>query len=416
MADPYGIYKNVLSVKVARIGDFPAGSYFDVDNQGNVSFNNGAKIATTLALGAFGDAAGIALSDSSLVALGIYPELAAVDDVLGAGLVAYGIRNRFLINKAQTNNVSLYATQGQLRVKANLAAGVHSGLFGYLEQSGTVTLSSSGAFNSACNLAVETSAGLTLDSGVNLECLTITGIIASGTLNGNINGIHIRKAGAVSWTNGILIEGCTTGIDILTGTTIGVSIGTNAAKMALASTSVRALASYTTSSIISGTISSLTINQTMTAAATGGGHAEVAQFILTSNVKVGGWGNAMFAKIDFQTNGLVHGLAGVICSELTMPGSSVVRGEYTPMEIEINCPTNCVMNGNPINVFQINVWGAAATQFDAVGRLFDLTGVSSGATSMWYDHQGSTPGNIEEWVKVKTPGGIRYLMLVDAVV
>ena len=172
---------------------------------------------------------------------------------------------------------------------------------------------------------------------------------------------------------------------------------------------------YSTSAATSGAFTTLRIDQEMTGASTSN-QIEVAQFVLTSDVKTGAWANAVCAKIDYSTNGYAHGCAGVVCAEIDLPGSSVTRGEYYVWEAEINCPTSCVMNGNPINVFQINVWGAAKTQFDAVGNLFDLTGVTSGSTSMWYDHQGTAPSNVEEWIRVKTPGGTRYLALYNAVV
>lgn len=180
-----------------------------------------------LAIGVFGDASGHQISDTSLVSIGLFPEVAS-GTTLGAGVVAYGIRNRFLINAAQTNNVSIYGTQGQIRIKANLAAGVHSGLFGYLEQSGSVTLSSSGSFNSACNLGVETDASLTLDAGVQLEGLTISSLInTGGTLNGEMNGIHILKSsGSQDWDDGILIEDAVQGINYGDMTSFLYSAGT----------------------------------------------------------------------------------------------------------------------------------------------------------------------------------------------
>jgi len=161
-------------------------------------------------IAAEGDAVGLALDDTNLIAMAVFPELAAAGAALTGGAVAYGFRNRFLVNLAQTANVSLYATQGQMRVKANLAAGVHAGLFGYFEQSGTVVLSSSGAFNTACNIGVETSSGLTLDAGVNLAGAVITSLIDSGgTLNGDLSGLMIRKeTGKNDWDNGIVFNDC----------------------------------------------------------------------------------------------------------------------------------------------------------------------------------------------------------------
>lgn len=177
---------------------------------------HGWKITTPGSFGIFGDGKGIELSDSRLKSLELYPELASTGSALTGGNVAYGLRNRFLINLAQTANVSLYATQGQLRVKANMAAGVHAGLFGYFEQSGTVVLSSSGSYNAACNLAVETSSGLTINSGVNLAGCVITSLVNSSTTNnGNLEALIIRKAGSSKdWELGINIDNCTTGITI----------------------------------------------------------------------------------------------------------------------------------------------------------------------------------------------------------
>jgi hypothetical protein len=61
-----------------------------------------------------------------------------------------------------------------------------------------------------------------------------------------------------------------------------------------------------------------------------------------------------------------------------------------------------------------NATGAATV--DAKAYLFTLEGFTSGVASMWYDHQGAAPANIEEWVKVKTPSGDRWIPLYNAVV
>jgi hypothetical protein len=44
MADPYGIYKNQLAVKKAKIGDFPSGNYVEITNQGEIDLQNGGKV------------------------------------------------------------------------------------------------------------------------------------------------------------------------------------------------------------------------------------------------------------------------------------------------------------------------------------------------------------------------------------
>jgi hypothetical protein len=195
-----------------------------------------------------------------------------------------------------------------------------------------------------------------------------------------------------------------------------VTIGNSGEEVSILTSASRLLTIYSTSALASGAVISMTISQTMTVASSGN-QIEVAQFILTSNVKTGTWANAILGKIDYSADGLAHGIAGVICSELDLPSATtVVRGTYCPWETEINCPTGCDMGGNPIVVNRIEAWGGAKTQFDAVGYLFELVGVASGSSSIWYDHAGSAPGNIEEWIRVKTPGGTRYLALYNAVV
>lgn len=211
-------------------------------------------------------------------------------------------------------------------------------------------------------------------------------------------------------------QGIGVGIDFANSAfTTGIALGTDSSKLTLASNASRLAQMYSTSALTTGRITSLTVSQTMTALSTGN-YPEVAQFFLTSNVKTGAWANAVYAKIDYSTNGLAHGVAGVVCAELDLPGSSVARGTYVFLQAEVNCPANCAMNSNPIHIIQINSWGTNKTQFDAVGHLFELTGVGSGVSNFWYDHQGAAPGNIEEWVRVKTPGGTRYLALYNAVV
>lgn len=194
-----------------------------------------------------------------------------------------------------------------------------------------------------------------------------------------------------------------------------VSIGSSGEEIPLAASTDRLLSIYSTSALASGAINSITISQTMTVLSATN-QIEVAQFILTSNVKTGEWANAILAKIDYSTSGFAHGIAGVVCAELDLPGSTVSRGTYCLWESEINCPASCNMGGNPIHVMRISSWGAEKAQFDAVGYLFELTGISSGASNLWYDNQGSAPANVEEWIRVKTPGGVRYLALYNAVV
>ena len=268
----------------------------------------------------------------------------------------------------------------------------------------TTSISITGSATDAIKIATGTfTDGLDI-SGVSDSAIRITGTPSYG----------INMAAA---TTAISISGTTTTAISITGaTTTGISVGTSGSKLSIATNTARLISSYSTSALTTGAINTLTISQTMTALSTSN-QIEVAQFILTSNVKTGTWANAILGKIDYSADGLAHGIAGVICSELDLPSTTaVVRGTYCAWETEINCPTGCNMGGNPIYVNRIAVWGGAETQFDAVGYMWEITGVTSGATSFWYK-----PGSpiaakaIDEFIRVKTPNGVRYLALYDDV-
>lgn len=160
-----------------------------------------------------------------------------------------------------------------------------------------------------------------------------------------------------------------------------------------------------------GTIRTAAVEQTHAIA---GANAEAFASILTSDAKLGDYANAIFGKVDLQTTGAVTGLIGVICGELTMPAGTIAgaAGTYSVFEAEINCPTDYAATV-PIHVLQINAWGAEVGKFDDYGYLFDLTGVTSGSDHIWYDNQKAAPA-VEEFIRVKTPSGVRYLGLYNA--
>lgn len=164
-----------------------------------------------------------------------------------------------------------------------------------------------------------------------------------------------------------------------------------------------------TSVLTAGRVNLRSINLTMSVASNVN-QVEALRVILASDVKTGAWAQAIFAQTDYMTDGLAHGAGSVICAELSLPASSVVRGTYYVWQSEIDCPANCVMNANPIGVMSVSVWGTNKTQFDDVGLLFDISGVTSGALKFWYDN---TDGAYDEWLKVRTPSGIRYIPLMD---
>ena len=170
-----------------------------------------------LKIAAQGDAVGLEIDDDNLYGVEVYPELPAAGDELTAGKVAKGVWTRFLVNKAQTNMVTLVGHEAQLRVKANLGDGVHAGLWAYFEQSGTVTLASPG-LNGAISVTVEGNSTLTVASGAYLSGICIdSSVHDSATITGNFDAIDIKTSSSKEkWKKGISIRGdaAITGIDI----------------------------------------------------------------------------------------------------------------------------------------------------------------------------------------------------------
>lgn len=146
--------------------------------------------------------------------------------------------------------------------------------------------------------------------------------------------------------------------------------------------------------------------------ASGVGRAMEAKLII-DDVKLGAWSNAARFLVDCQTTGRITGLLSCINGEMVMPGGAS-EGTLAIYEAEIVCPASFVASGD-INVMYIAASGATVGEFDDHGYLFTLTGVSSNAAHVWFDQTEAAASAANEWIRVKTPGGVRYLALYDAV-
>jgi len=151
-------------------------------------------------LGTWGDGSGLVLDDDVNSAYRIFAELPASGDALSAGKSIRAAWHRALVNKAQTNMVTIVGTEAQIRVKANLADGVHAGLWAYFEQSGTVVLASPGQ-NAAISATVEGADALTLNSGATLSGLVLDSSVGgSATLTGEFDAIWVKAgSGKYDW-------------------------------------------------------------------------------------------------------------------------------------------------------------------------------------------------------------------------
>ncbi|KKL27841.1 hypothetical protein LCGC14_2381130 [marine sediment metagenome] len=165
-----------------------------------------------------------------------------------------------------------------------------------------------------------------------------------------------------------------------------------------------------TSAATTGLLNTVDVLMTMSAASTGN-QIEALRAIITADVKTGAWANVIFARLDYSTNGLAHGVGSPICSELSLPGSSVTRGTYYVWQSEIDCPASCAMNGNPIAVMSISTWGDNKTQFDDVGLLFDIGGVTAGSEKFWDTSASGATGDAT--LKIRVGGTFKYILVAD---
>jgi hypothetical protein len=189
-----------------------------------------------------------------------------------------------------------------------------------------------------------------------------------------------------------------------------IVVGTSGAKYTLASATSRSVSSYTTSSFATaGTISSVTVNQTMTGASATNS-AEVAQFVLTTAVKLGQWANAVVGKVDMTTAGYSAGIVGAVCAEVDFPSGGITggSGQYHCFEAELNLAG--ATGGVPMSFLNMNVWGANKTEFDTYGYIFDIQGVADHATTKVFQASNNTTTHA---LRIRINDTAYYILLSD---
>lgn len=129
------------------------------------------------------------------------------------------------------------------------------------------------------------------------------------------------------------------------------------------------------------------------------------------------------AHISLQagSTGYISGLGAGVDAQLYIKNSAVpANGTYTVINAEIYSEGASSSVAAPTSVAFLRVVASGnATGIGTVDDkavLFSLGGFTSGAAKLWYDHQGSAPANIEEWIKIATPAGTRWLPVYNAVV
>lgn len=126
-------------------------------------------------------------------------------------------------------------------------------------------------------------------------------------------------------------------------------------------------------------------------------------------------------SLQIDDTGYVTGLGAGIDAQLYVGDAAVASGgTYTALNVEIYSAgsSSDISGATESSFIRINNGGdgTGAGIVDDNAVLLDLNGFTSGAAKVWYDHQGSAPANIEEWIKIRTPSGIRWLAVYNAVV
>jgi hypothetical protein len=187
-----------------------------------------------------------------------------------------------------------------------------------------------------------------------------------------------------------------------------ISIGLTGAKKTLV-TGVPEIAVWSTSALTSGTQDVVKIDFTQTAAQQSG-YIKGVRCTMTSDVKTPGSFNALKGIIDYSTNGYPWGDCAPVASELIPPNSNAPRGTFSCFEAQIvPGASSAWASAGPMSFLRC-ILGGTATNFDSGGYLFTIEGCTSGAGNFWYDN---TDGAYDEWIKVRTPSGDRYIPLMD---
>jgi hypothetical protein len=186
-----------------------------------------------------------------------------------------------------------------------------------------------------------------------------------------------------------------------------LSIGLTGAKKT-AVTGVPEIAVWRTSALTSGTQDAVKIDWTQTANTTG--YQKGIRCTISSEYSLGSSAKAIYSKIDLGTTGCSTGYVAGLATDIIPPNSSLSHGAIYGVDVQIMPGASSSWgSAGPVAFMHFGAAGTV-TYLDDAAFLFVLDGVNSGATHLWYDH---TDGAYDEWIKVKTPSGTRYIPLMD---
>jgi len=189
-------------------------------------------------------------------------------------------------------------------------------------------------------------------------------------------------------------------------------IGTSTNKAVISTTEIALGEIYSTCALTTGTVRALNIDQTMTVASTTN-WIEVLRVSLTANVKVGASSCAIIGRLDLSTVGAAHGEAGAIYAELTVPNSSLERGELYGLGIGIGAGASSSWgSAGPVSFIKFDTWGTVLA-VESNAYLFHLAGIGAATAGEIFDT--CTAGAASHALKILIGTTPYYIMLQDNV-
>ncbi len=331
-------------------------------------------------------AAGIGILTTNLYGLDVYSELKAADAALALGEVAGSIKGRLRVTKAQTN-ATLFGTSGHLRVVGvDTGSGVHTGLYGYYESSGTSSLAS-GSKNGGLQIDLESASGLTVAGGAFLYGMNITSNINnSATITGDLDAIRIEKTTSCKvFTVGIQIEdgAATTGIAIGT-TTTGLTIATCTTGMTVAATGTAATFTSTTLNATTGRIAKF--DGTVLTPNFGDGYGAIECNLNIGTGAVAGRVAAASTWINLAAGTTYVGSDNIAPLDVGIWGASgmAMTGSKLIMGLNMSCVIDDGANPGSLFLFSTNISANATTALFDINTIVDFSATATAASSGAY--------------------------------
>jgi hypothetical protein len=144
-----------------------------------------------------------------------------------------------------------------------------------------------------------------------------------------------------------------------------------------------------------------------------GGSGETGRFYTTISDVAASTAHGIHSSLSFGTSGTVTGIGCAGRFTLHVPSGGAMAGTVTALQAEIwsDAATSDPAGATTISFMRFvnggDTDGDDDVETDAV--LFDLSGFTSGG--VWTD---TTSNAADEFIKCKTPSGIRYLILSDS--